>query len=115
MRSYQDEKTSQLLLRFHRRKPIVLTCREQTDNGSEFAWEFETATAKLGIQRYFPRVKTQKDNPEIERSNETLKYEWLCNFNLSLDPEALNPWLTEWLIENITSTARTNLLPILLL
>jgi transposase InsO family protein len=71
----------------------------QTDNGSEFAWEFETATAKLGIQRYFSRVKTPKDNPEIERFNETLEYEWLYNFNLSLDPEELNPRLTEWLIE----------------
>jgi transposase InsO family protein len=68
----------------------------QTDNRSEFAWEFERATAKLGIQRYFSRVKTPKDNPEIERFNETLEYEWLYNFN-------------------ITSTARTNLLPILLL
>ena len=80
-------------------KPIVPTCREQTDNGSEFAWEFETATAKLGIQRYFSRVKTPKDNPEIERFNETLEYEWLYNFNLSLDPEELNYRLTEWLIE----------------
>lgn len=71
----------------------------QTDNGSEFAWEFERATAKLGIQRYFSRVKTPKDNPEIERFNETLEYEWLYNFNLSLDPEELNPRLTEWLIE----------------
>ncbi len=71
----------------------------QTDNGSEFAWEFERATAKLGIQRYFSRVKTPKDNPEIERFNQTLEYEWLYNFNLSLDPEELNPRLTEWLIE----------------
>jgi transposase InsO family protein len=71
----------------------------QTDNGSEFAWEFERATTKLGIQRYFSRVKTPKDNPEIERFNETLEYEWLYNFNLSLDPEELNPRLTEWLIE----------------
>jgi transposase InsO family protein len=70
----------------------------QTDNGSEFAWEFERATAKLGIQRYSSRVKTPKDNPEIERFNETLEYEWLYNFNLSLDPEELNPRLTEWLI-----------------
>jgi len=61
----------------------------QTDNGSEFAWEFERATAKLGIQRYFSRVKTQKDNSEIERFNQTLEYEWLYNFNLSLDPEEL--------------------------
>jgi transposase InsO family protein len=71
----------------------------QTDNGSEFAWEFERASAKLGIQRYFSRVKTPKDNPKIERFNQTLEYEWLYNSNLSLDPEELNPHLTEWLIE----------------
>ena len=71
----------------------------QTDNGSEFVWEFERATAKLGIQRYLSRVKTPKDNLEIERFNETLEYEWLYNFNLTLDPEEFNPRLTEWLIE----------------
>ena len=71
----------------------------QTDNGSEFALEFERAAAKLGIQRYFSRVKTPKDNPEIERFNETLEYEWLYDSNLSLEPEEFNPRLTEWLIE----------------
>jgi len=71
----------------------------QTDNGSEFALEFERATTKLSIQRYFSRVRTPKDNPEIERFNQTLEYEWLYNSNLSLDPEELNPRLTEWLIE----------------
>jgi len=71
----------------------------QTDNGSEFAWEFEKATARLGIQRYFSRVKTPKDNPEIERFNQTLEYEWLYDCNLSLDPEEFNPRLTEWLVE----------------
>ena len=71
----------------------------QTDNGSEFACEFEKATSKLEIQRYFSRVKTPKDNPEIERFNQTLQYEWLYDSNLSLDPEELNPYLTEWLIE----------------
>jgi transposase InsO family protein len=71
----------------------------QTDNGSEFAWEFERASNKLGIQRYFSRVKTPKDNSEIERFNQTLEYEWLYNSNLSLDPEELNPRLTEWLVE----------------
>ena len=35
----------------------------QKDNGSEFAWEFERGTAKLGIQKYFSRVKTPKSNP----------------------------------------------------
>jgi transposase InsO family protein len=71
----------------------------QTDNGSEFALEFERATNKFGIQRYFSRVKTPKDNSEIERFNQTLEYEWLYDSNLSLDPEELNPRLTEWLIE----------------
>ena len=71
----------------------------QTDNGSEFAWEFERAVAKLGIQRYFSRVKTPKDNSDIERFNGTLEYEWLYDSNLSLDPEELNPRLTEWLME----------------
>jgi len=71
----------------------------QTDNGSEFALEFERATTKLSIQRYFSRLRTPKDNSEIERFNQTLEYEWLYNSNLSLDPEELNPRLTEWLIE----------------
>ena len=71
----------------------------QTDHGSEFALEFERATVRLNIQRYFSRVKTPKDNAEIERFNETLEYEWLYNSNLSLDPEDFNPRLTEWLIE----------------
>jgi len=31
-----------------------------TDNGSEFAWEFERAAGSLGIQRYFSRVKTRR-------------------------------------------------------
>jgi len=69
----------------------------QIDNGSEFTWEFERATAKLGIQRYFSRVKTPKDNPEVERFNETLGYEWLHNCNLSLDPEDLNSRLADGL------------------
>jgi transposase InsO family protein len=45
------------------------------------------------------RVKTPKDNREIEKFNGTLEYEWLYNFNLCLDPEELNPRLTNWLIE----------------
>ena len=71
----------------------------QTDNGSEFALEFERATIKLSIQRYFSRVKTPKDNSEAERFNQTLEYEWLYNSNLSLDTEDFNPRLTAWLIE----------------
>jgi len=89
VRSYRNEKVSQLLLRFHRRKPIVPTCREQTDNGSEFTLEFEKATAKLSIQRYFSRVKTPKDNSEIERFNENLDYEWLIEYNFNRPHQSL--------------------------
>jgi transposase InsO family protein len=67
----------------------------QTDNGSEFAWELERASAKLGIQRYFSRVKSPKDNSEIERFNQTLEYEWLIEYNFNRphqSPGYLAPW-----------------------
>lgn len=71
----------------------------QTDNGSEFSHYFEEATKKLNIQRYFSRVRTPQDNPEIERFNQTLEYEWLYNGHLDLDCNRFNKNLTEWLIE----------------
>jgi len=71
----------------------------QTDNGSEFAYYFERATNKLNINRYFSRVKTPKDNPEAERFNQTLQYEWLYDGNLDFDCDRFNHHLTEWLIE----------------
>jgi len=76
------------------------TENSQTDNGSEFAWEFAGVVASLGIQRCFFGVKTPRDNPEIDGFNGTLEYEWLHDSNLSVDPEELNPRLTEWLIEH---------------
>ncbi|MBC8457049.1 MAG: transposase [Deltaproteobacteria bacterium] len=71
----------------------------QTDNGSEFAYYFERATNKLNINRYSSRVKIPKDNPEAERFNQTLQYEWLYESNLDLDCDRFNHHLTEWLIE----------------
>ena len=41
----------------------------QTDNGSEFVKYLEQAAITLGIDRYFSRVRTPKDNPEAERFN----------------------------------------------
>jgi len=40
----------------------------QTDNGSEFVKYFEQVAITLGIDRYFSRVRTPKDNPEREGS-----------------------------------------------
>ena len=71
----------------------------QTDNGSEFDNYFERTVDKLNIQRYFSRVRTPKDNPEIERFNETLQYEWLYDGNLDLDCNRFNKNLTSWLFE----------------
>ncbi|MCM8784426.1 MAG: integrase core domain-containing protein [Candidatus Omnitrophica bacterium] len=71
----------------------------QTDNCSEFAHYFERTSQKVGIRRYFSRVRMPQDNPEAERCNETLEYEWLYNGNLDLDCERFNRNLTEWLIE----------------
>lgn len=71
----------------------------QTDNGSEFAHYFEEAMNRLKIDRYYSRVRTPKDNPEAERFNETLEYEWLYESNLDLDCERFNRDLTGWLIE----------------
>ena len=85
----------------HRLNYVVQEEIENTliDNGSEFGHHFVKATDELSINRYFSRVKTPKDNPEAERFNETLEYEWLYNGNLDLDCDKFNKDLTSWLIE----------------
>jgi transposase len=77
-------------------QPIV---RLRRNNGSEFARHFQAAATRLGMARYFSRVKTPKDNSEAERFIHTLLYEWLYDANFSLDCEDLNPRLTGWLVE----------------
>jgi transposase InsO family protein len=71
-----------------------------SDNGSEFAGEFEKACIELDICQVYSRVKTPKDNPALERFNWTVQDEWLELSEVGLDeiPEA-NKDLTNWLIE----------------
>lgn len=71
-----------------------------SDNGSEFAGEFEKACTNLVIQQIYSRVKQPKDNPALERFNRTLQEEWLELSEMGLDDiyEA-NLDLTEWLVE----------------
>lgn len=71
----------------------------QTDNGSEFAGSFERAIKESKIERYFSRARVPQDNPEVERFNQTLEYEWLYDGNFELDCDRFNKRLTEWLIE----------------
>ena len=51
--------------------------------GVNLPWNLKWLALKLDIQRYFSRVKTPKDNPEIERFNETLEYEWLIEYSFN--------------------------------
>ena len=71
-----------------------------SDNGSEFAGEFERACQELGIAQVYSRVRTPKDNPALERFNWTVQDEWLSLSEVGLDDMAeANQDLTEWLIE----------------
>jgi len=71
----------------------------QSDNGSEFLKYFHEACKNLNLEHYFSRVRTPKDNPEIERYNRTLEDEFLQMGNYIDDLNVFNPLLTEWLIE----------------
>lgn len=71
-----------------------------SDNGSEFAGEFEKACLELGIEQVFSRPRTPKDNPCLERFNWTLQDEWLSLSKVGLDEIiAANQDLSSWLVE----------------
>ena len=69
------------------------------DNGSEFAGYFKQACVKLGIEQYHSRNHTPKDNPDNERFNQTLEYEFIQLGNFTANVDTFNRNLTEWLIE----------------
>ena len=69
------------------------------DNGSEFEKHFKKTCQELKIKQYYSRLQTPKDNPNNERFNQTLQYEFIKLGNFHSDPEIFNPRLTEWLIE----------------
>lgn len=70
-----------------------------TDNGSEFAKDFNTAAEILKLPHYFSRPKTPTDNPVDERFNRTLREEFIQLGNLTADCDRFNQKLTEWLVE----------------
>ena len=71
----------------------------QTDNGSEFAKYFEKACSYLGINHYFSRTRTPKDNAQVERFNRTLKEQFLPG-HFTPDLHLATRELTEWIIHN---------------
>lgn len=73
--------------------------RIHSDNGGEFAGEFQKACQQLGIQHLFSRVRQPKDNARLERFNWTLQDEWLALSDVGLDEiDDGNTDLTDWLI-----------------
>lgn len=69
-----------------------------TDNGSEFQKYFDQTCNDKKIGRYFSRVKTPTDNPEVERFNRTLQEEWLNDGNWYRNIQTFNEHLTDWLV-----------------
>ncbi len=71
-----------------------------SDNGSEFAGEFEKVAHDFSLFQVYSRVKTPNDNPALERFNRTIQDEWLNMSYVGLDEiTESNEDLTNWLIE----------------
>ena len=70
------------------------------DNGSEFKGAFERACETLGILQIYSRPHTPKDNPALEKFNDTIQREWLALSAVGLDDiSEANKDLTNWLIK----------------
>jgi len=69
-----------------------------TDNGSEFQKDFDKACQTKNITRYYSRVATPKDNPEVERMIKTFIEEWLIDGNWSPNLHKFNKYITNFLV-----------------
>jgi transposase InsO family protein len=69
------------------------------DNGPEFAKYFKELCERLNIAQYHSRPRTPKDNPSLERFNQTLEYEWLRDGNFTPNADLFNSKLKEFIIE----------------
>ena len=72
----------------------------QTDNGSEFALNFEQACASLGLTHFHTYPRSPKMNPFIERFNRTISEDFIM-LNRPLlrdDVSAFNLKLVDWLL-----------------
>lgn len=71
-----------------------------SDNGAEFAGNFEKACGNLGIVQVYSRPHTPKDNSALERFNRTIQEEWLDLSKVGLESVAeANEDLTLWLLK----------------
>lgn len=85
-----------------RAREVLPNCPDhiQTDNGSEFAFHFETACQELGLIHYHTYPKSPKMNAHIERFNRTLDEEFLRYHRPLMrdDPKRFNRSLIDWLL-----------------
>ena len=68
-----------------------------TDNGSEWQKHFVQVCQQKKITRYYSRVQTPKDNPEIERMIKTYLEEWLCDGKWSPSLYGMNKYITDFI------------------
>lgn len=74
-----------------------------SDNGSEFAGAFEKACQTLEIIQVYSRPRTPKDNPALEKFNDTVQREWLARSDVGLDDiDEANKDLTKWLVKYVS-------------
>ena len=69
------------------------------DNGTEFEKDFRQAAEELGLDRYYSRPRTPKDNAIDERFNRTLQEEFIQLGHFTPNLAKFNQKLAEWLIE----------------
>jgi transposase InsO family protein len=70
-----------------------------TDNGGEFLAHFHKACQKQGIEHFFTRPRTPKDNAIAERFNLSLQQHVYWRVDLTSPLHIINEVLADWLIE----------------
>ena len=69
----------------------------QTDNGSEYAGEFEKQIRELGLIHVYSHVRKPKENGYVERLIRSLEEEFLSELPRGLSINEYNAYLLEWL------------------
>jgi transposase InsO family protein len=97
--NHTSKGTTDFMKKFKEVAPVTLT-HIQTDNGSEFAKNFEIHLEKNGVVHFHTYPRTPKMNAEIERFNRTLSDAFIKQNRLLLayDIDEFNRQLMDWLL-----------------
>lgn len=80
-----------------------------TDNGSEFAGEFEEYVKELKYTHWYSRVRVSTDNGKCERFNRTVQDEWLRLVGYKKNLKDFNKSLIEYIYYYNTKRPHTSL------